>query len=122
MRTTLILIATAAAVVLSGLFVAAPAQATKGDIRSNVCTIREYRAIKNNMTYAQVKRILDGKGRVNVRVIDHRRSFMNRNFGRSGRASCYVSFDRPGKTGKWRVYAKSRFDPNNGRYLNRYWG
>ena len=59
---------TAAAVLLGGLSVAAPAQATFGDSRACV-TQQEYDAIKTGQSKAQVKRILDGRGkRVNAQV------------------------------------------------------
>ena len=62
MRKTLVIIVTALAVIISGLAVAAPAQATKGDSRACV-TAKEYRAVKKGQSKAQVKRILDGKGK-----------------------------------------------------------
>ena len=56
------------AITLSGLAVAAPAQATFGDSRACV-TQQEYDAIKRGQSKAQVKRILDGRGnRVTAQV------------------------------------------------------
>jgi hypothetical protein len=36
--------------------------ATEGNTQPRVCTVREYRAIKPDMPFKRVKRILDGKG------------------------------------------------------------
>lgn len=62
MRKSLITLVTALAVLIGGLAVATPAQATYGDSRACV-TAKEYRAIKKGQNKAQVKRILDGRGK-----------------------------------------------------------
>lgn len=62
MRKILLTIMTTLAVIVSGLAVAAPAQATYGDSRTCVTT-KEFRAIKTGQSKARVKRILDGRGK-----------------------------------------------------------
>jgi hypothetical protein len=120
---------TAVAALFIGLLVAlvgpAPANASYGDNRPRVCTTKEYRAIKNNMTHRQVMRILDGPGK---NVYEYRAgawSDMERYWGRGGRYSgasrtCEVWFDKDYAGGPWRVYYKSW----DGRYrsMSRYFG
>jgi hypothetical protein len=124
MRKTLTTLVTALAVSISGLAVAAPAQATQGDSRADVCTMREYRAIKNNMTLGQVQRILDGRGRETYRYDSPYWSDMDRVWGprnyQSNAQECEVWFDRAGTTGTWRVYYKNYSGPS--KSLSRYWG
>lgn len=61
MTRVITVIVTAIAVLVSGLAIAVPAQATKGDNRACV-TNKEFRAIKKGMPKAKAVRILDGKG------------------------------------------------------------